>query len=213
MSDDVYHATRFAPDPRRRVLWQTLVAAVFQKQIPPDATVLELGAGYGEFINAVRARRRLAVDVWPGFLAHLDAGVEGLVTRVSELDAVPDGAVDYVFSSNCFEHIPQAELVACLAQLRRKLKPGGRLTIVQPNFKYCAREYFDDYTHVAIYTERSLADLLTAHGFRVTQCEPRFMPFSIKGRLPVQPWLIRLYLMSPFKPFAKQMMLSAVRHD
>lgn len=211
MNNDVYHSTRFTPDPRRRVLWQTLVAGVFQKQIPPDAVVLELGAGYGDFINAVKARRRLAVDVWPGMLPHLAPGVEGLVTRITQLDGVADGSVDYVFSSNCFEHVSQAELVDCLAQLRRKMKAGAMLTIVQPNFKYCAREYFDDYTHVSIYTDQGLADLLAANGFKVVRRVPRFMPFTIKARLPVHPWLIRLYLMSPFKPLAKQMLISAIR--
>ncbi len=211
MTHDVYHNTRFTPDPRRRVLWQTLVAGVFQKQIPQDGVVLELGAGYGEFINAVRARRRLAVDQWPGMLAHLEAGVDGLVTPITQLDGVPADSVDYVFSSNCFEHVSQAELVECLAQLRHKMKPGATLTIVQPNFRYCSREYFDDYTHVAIYTDKGLCDLLAANGFKIVRCVPRFLPFSIKGSLPVHPWLIRLYLLSPFKPFAKQMLISAIR--
>jgi SAM-dependent methyltransferase len=211
MTDDAYHRTRFQPDARRRVLWQTLVACVFQKQIPPEAVVLELGAGYGDFINAVTARRRLAVDVWPGMVAHLEAGVEGLVTSITRLDGVPDSSVDYVFSSNCFEHVSQPDLVECLAQLRRKMKPGAMLSIVQPNFKYCFREYFDDYTHTAIYTAQGLSDLLAANGFRVVRCVPRFMPLTLKSRVPVHPWLIRLYLMSPFKPMARQMLISAIR--
>jgi ubiquinone/menaquinone biosynthesis C-methylase UbiE len=211
MSDDIYHTTRFTPDPRRRVLWQTLVACEFQKQIQADGVVLELGAGYGEFINSVKAGRRLAVDQWAGMLQYLDPGVEGLVTNITRLDGVADNSVDYVFSSNCFEHVSQSELVECLVQLRRKMKPGAMLTIVQPNFKYCAREYFDDYTHVTIYTDKGLSDLLVANGFNITRCVPRFMPFSIKGSLPVHPWLIRLYLMSPFKPLAKQMLISASR--
>jgi ubiquinone/menaquinone biosynthesis C-methylase UbiE len=211
MTDDAYHRTRFQPDARRRVLWQTLVACVFQKQIPPEAFVLELGAGYGDFINAIKARRRLAVDVWPGMVAHLEAGVEGLVTSITQLDGVPDNSVDYVFSSNCFEHVSQPDLIECLAQLRRKMKPGAMLSIVQPNFKYCSREYFDDYTHISIYTAQGLSDLLAANGFRVVRCVPRFMPLTLKSRAPVHPWLIRLYLMSPFKPMAKQMLISAIR--
>jgi len=211
MSDDIYHSTRFTPDARRRVLWQTLVAHEFQKQIPPDGVVLELGAGYGDFINCVKARRRIAVDVWAGMLSHLDAGVDGLVTRITQLEGVADNSVDYVFSSNCFEHVSQSELVECLAQLRRKMKPGAMLTIVQPNFKYCAREYFEDYTHVSIYTDKGLSDLLAANGFKIVRCVPRFMPFTIKGSLPVHPLLIRLYLTSPFKPLAKQMLISAIR--
>jgi cyclopropane fatty-acyl-phospholipid synthase-like methyltransferase len=184
---------------------------VFQRQIPPDAVVLELGAGYGEFINAIKARRRFAVDKWPGMLSHLQNGVEGIVAGITQLDAIPENSVDYVFSSNCFEHVSQSDLVACLAQLRAKMKAGATLTIVQPNFKYCASEYFDDYTHVAIYTAQSLSDLLSANGFRISRCIPRFLPLTLKGRLPVQPWLIRLYLRSPVKPLAKQMLISAVR--
>jgi SAM-dependent methyltransferase len=211
MIEGGYHVARFPPDPRRRLLWQTLVAFEFQEHISPDDAVLELGAGYGFFINAVKARRRLAVDVWPGMLEHLDAGVEGLVTDVASLDGVADDSLDYVFSSNCFEHVSQQKLVDCLAQLRRKMKPGATLTILQPNFKYCFREYFDDYAHVSIYTAQGLCDLLVANGFRIACCVPRFLPFTIKSWLPVHPLLIRLYLMSPFKPMAKQMLISAIR--
>jgi ubiquinone/menaquinone biosynthesis C-methylase UbiE len=144
-------------------------------------------------------------------LEHLEPGVEGLVTSVTQLDGVPDNSVDYVFSSNCFEHITQAELVRCLGELKRKMKPGAALSIVQPNFKYCAGEYFDDYTHVTIYTAQGLSDLLAANGFRIIRCEPRFMPLTIKTGAPVHPLLIRLYLASPFKPLAKQMWISATR--
>jgi ubiquinone/menaquinone biosynthesis C-methylase UbiE len=211
MADDTYHETRFTADPRRRVLWRTLVDCVFQKQILPDATVLELGAGYGDFINSVKAKRRIAVDCWAGMTAHLEPGVEGLVTSVTQLDGVADDSVDYVFSSNCFEHISQKDLVDCLAQLQRKMKRGATLTIIQPNFKYAFREYFDDYTHVSIYTERSLSDLLAANGFQITRCEPRFLPLTIKTGAPVHPLLIRLYLASPFKPLGKQMLICATR--
>jgi SAM-dependent methyltransferase len=211
MTDGTYHDTRLPHDPRRQMLWQTLVENVFQKEIPLDAVVLELGAGYGEFINAVKARRRLAVDLWPGMLEHLEKGVEGLVTSITQLEGVPDNSVDYVFSSNCFEHVSQKEFVSCLAQLRSRMKPGARMSIVQPNFKYCYRDYFDDYTHVSVYTAQGLSDLLTANGFRVVRCLPRFMPLTLKSRLLVHPLLIRLYLASPFKPLAGQMLISAIR--
>ena len=211
MIDEQYHQTRFTPDPRRGVLWKVLVESVFQKQIPANGVVLELGAGYGDFINSVKAGRRIAVDCWPDFKTHLAPGVEALVTDVTRLDAVPDNVVDYVFASNCFEHVSQEGLISCLAQLRKKMKPGARLVILQPNFKYCYREYFDDYTHIAIYTEKSLCDLLAANGFRIERCEPRFLPLTIKSRFPVHPLLIRLYLASPFKPLGKQMLVCAIR--
>lgn len=211
MNDGVYHRTRLQHDPRRRMLWQTLVNSIFQKEISPDFVVLELGAGYGEFINSVKARRRLAVDVWPGMLSHLEPGVEGLVTDIAQLDKIEDNSVDYVFSSNCFEHVSREKLVACLAQLQRKMKPGAQLSIVQPNFKYCSRDYFDDYTHISVYTAQSLGDLLEASGFKVTRYLPRFLPLTLKSRWLVHPLLIRLYLASPVKPFAGQMLINALR--
>jgi ubiquinone/menaquinone biosynthesis C-methylase UbiE len=211
MKDEAYFRERFLPDPRRRITYATLIDVLFKKEIPADGTFLELGAGYGDFINSVKARRRIAVDRWPGMLQHLEPGIEGLITTVDCLEQLKQNSVDYVFSSNCFEHIKQSELVECLAHLQRVMKPGARLTILQPNFKYAFRDYFDDYTHVSIYTHISLANLLAANGFRVDRVVPRLLPLTIKSRFPVHPFLIRLYLASPVRPLARQMLISALR--
>jgi hypothetical protein len=58
-----------------------------------------------------------------------------------------------------------------------------------------------------------MCDFLAAHGFRVIECKPRFLPLTIKSRLPVFPWLIRLYLALPARPLAKQMLIRAVAED
>ena len=50
---------------------------------------------------------------------------------------------------------------------RRKLSPNGSLTILQPNYRYAYREYFDDFTHVSIYSHVSLCDFLMANGFEI----------------------------------------------
>jgi len=54
-----------------------------------------------------------------------------------------------------------------------------------------------------------LADFLTANGFEVSEIQPKFLPLTVKSRLPIWPPLIGLYLMSPIKPLGKQMLLSA----
>ena len=79
----------------------------FRHRIAADACVLDLGAGYGDFINAVSARRRIAVDTWPGVADHVDGGVETHVTPVTRLEAIEPGSVDYAFASNLFEHLHQ----------------------------------------------------------------------------------------------------------
>ena len=89
------------------------------------------------------------------------------------------------------------------------MRPGGRLVILQPNFRLCYRDYFDDYTHVSVFTDRSLPDVVRAAGLTVTRVWPRFLPFSMKSRLPVgTPW-VWLYLRSPLKPCAGQMLVVA----
>jgi hypothetical protein len=54
-----------------------------------------------------------------------------------------------------------------------------------------------------------MTDFLEAHGYDVFDCRPRFLPLTIKSRLPVSETLIRLYLASPVKPLGKQMLLRA----
>ena len=209
MTPDGYHASRFVADPRRDVLWQSLWRYCFSAMVRPDDCVLDLGTGYGSFINTVEARRRIAVDAWEGFPAHLAPGVEYHVGSVTELDFLDDGAVDFAFASNLFEHLAKEDFATALAALRHKLSPRGTLTILQPNWRYAIREYFDDFDHKSVWSHVSLADFLMAHGYEVFRVEPRFMPLSVKSRLPVKPWLIRAWLASPVKPMGKQMLVRA----
>jgi hypothetical protein len=204
-----YHETRLAADPRRGKVWQALWTYFFRHRIRPEDCVLDLGAGYGDFINNVRARRRIALDLWPDMPSHVGPGVETIVGPVDDLAGIEEGSVDFAFASNLFEHVPQGVLAAVLEQLRTKLSAKGTLTILQPNYRYAYREYFDDYTHVAVYTHASLADFLRANGWQVLETYPRFLPLSVKSRLPAWPLLVAAYLRSPFKPLGKQMLLVA----
>ena len=53
------------------------------------------------------------------------------------------------------------------------------------------------------------SDFLSANDYEVIDLRPRFLPLTVKSRLPVWPALIGLYLNSPIKPLAKQMFLRA----
>jgi len=52
-------------------------------------------------------------------------------------------------------------------------------------------------------------DFLNANGFDVIEIWPRFLPLTVKSRLPASPGLIKAYLASPIKPLAKQMLVRA----
>jgi SAM-dependent methyltransferase len=206
---DSYHQTCLSPDKKREVAWESLWRLYFSKLIKNGDCVLDLGCGYGNFINNVVARRRIAVDSWEGFPAHLDANIEHHVGSVTNLDFVDDGSVNFALASNIFEHLSFDEIRQVLDMLKKKLAPDGTLTILQPNYRYAYREYFDDYTHRTIFSHVSIVDFLEANGFETIELIPRFLPLTIRSRLLVRPWLIRLYLLSPFKWLGKQMLVRA----
>lgn len=203
-----YFATRFPRDARRAAVWQS-ICEYLQPFVPPTGTVLELGAGYCDFINGVRARRRLALDIHDEVLRAAATGVEAHVGSCTRLDFLDADSVDVVFASNLLEHLELPDVMATVREVWRVLKPEGRLLLLQPNFRFAYREYFDDYTHRTVFTDRSLPDLLTASGFGIMRVEPRFLPFSLRGGLPACGWLVTAYLRSPWRPWAGQMLAVA----
>ncbi|SHF59389.1 Methyltransferase domain-containing protein [Jatrophihabitans endophyticus] len=188
---------RFGDEQEARTeLWQVLCHDFFQRWVAPTDTVLDVAAGHCEFANAIVAERRIALDLNPAVREHAGPGVEAVVGRS---DAVPlaDGEVDTAFVSNFFEHVDRDTILATLVELRRVLRPGGRLLILQPNIRFCARDYWQFFDHVTPVDDRALAEALAATGFELQHCIPRFLPYTTKGRLPATPALVRLYLRVP----------------
>ena len=127
---------------------------------------------------------------------YADDGVEALVGR-SDRIPLADGEVDTAFVSNFFEHVDRDTILATLVEIHRVLKPGGRLLVLQPNIRFCARDYWQFFDHVTPVDDRALAEALAATGYRLQRCIPRFLPYTTKGRLPARPALVRLYLRIP----------------
>jgi SAM-dependent methyltransferase len=119
-----YHDSRLAHDERRDTVWKALWRYYFSRIVPADGCVLDMGCGYGEFINNVTARRRIGLDMWDGIREHLAPGVEPVVGSVTDLSGIEDGSVDFAFASNLFEHIPQSDFVRVLDQLGANYRSG-----------------------------------------------------------------------------------------
>ena len=207
-----YHEAHLVAEPARRIVWQA-IARYLQSWIPAQAAVLEIGAGYCDWINSVTAARRVAVDIWPDLPRHTAPGVEPVVLDIErDLGILNAGTFDTVLASNVFEHFAPDVVPTVIAGVVRVLKPGGRVLIVQPNFRLAWRTYFDDYTHRSVFTDVSLPALLRAQGLSIDLVQPRFMPYSMRNsRLPITDWLVTLYLKSPLKPMAGQMLVVATR--
>lgn len=206
------YAERFAGDVAfRREMWKVLTEGFFAKHIGPDDVVLDVAAGACEFINAVRAKERIAVDINPAVRDMAGTGVRALVSRADVLTDVADDSVDVVFASNFFEHIDRPTILAVMQEARRVLRPGGRFLVLQPNIRFCAKDYWMFFDHITPVDDRALAEAFTLAGFEVTEVVPRFLPFTTKSRLPKSPRLVRAYLAFPpaWRLLGKQSFLRA----
>src|SRR5919201_3755726 len=79
-----YLESRFRPDERRELLWKQ-IADYLSRWWQPDADVLDVGAGYCSFINAVSARRRVAVEVHGRLSEFAQTGVECVECSATQL--------------------------------------------------------------------------------------------------------------------------------
>lgn len=215
MNDDLEAIYRNRFDERdlanKRILWDVLVREVFQRYVPVEGTVLDLGAGNCEFTNAVRARRRIAVDLNPDTVAFADPGVEVLTTSSDDLHEVADESVDTVFTSNFFEHLPTKDaLAATLAESRRVTRPGGALVVLMPNIRAVGGRYWDYLDHHLPLTDRSVSEALGLHGYDIERVVPRFLPYTVKdARIEVRPFMVAAYLRFPlaWRVLGKQMLV------
>ncbi|MEY2486946.1 MAG: hypothetical protein QOH39_2594 [Verrucomicrobiota bacterium] len=204
-----YFSRRLPYDPYRETVWREIVRFL-KVYIPEDGVVLEVGAAYCHFINHVICRERHALDISSIVKGYAAKGVvahTGSVTRMKQFD---DNSLDIVFASNVFEHLDDREFEESTKEIRRVLKPSGRLILLQPNFRYAYRDYFDDYTHKKIFNDVGMSGHLEHLGFAVERILSRFCPFSLsKKPFKVPGILLRIYLNSPIRPFAKQMLVIA----
>ena len=191
------YAGRFGrEEAARAAMWQVLCEGFFQRWVAPDATVVDLAAGGCEFVNAIKAGERYAVDLNPAVVDSAGPGVKPLVCAADAVP-LPDGSVDVVFVSNFFEHVDRPTILAVLVEARRLLRPGGQLLVLQPNIRFCAKDYWMFFDHVTPVDDRALAEAMGLAGLHVVHQVTRFLPYTSKSRLPQTQFLIKTYLRLP----------------
>jgi len=81
----------------------------------------------------------------------------------------PDNTFDIVFSKSVLEHISNAENY--MAEMKRVLKPGGRLILLVPDWETQYKIFYYDPTHVHPYTKQSIEALLHMYEYKEIVCE------------------------------------------
>jgi SAM-dependent methyltransferase len=194
------YAMRFERSaPYRIKVWEILTREFFSAWIPAASTVLDLGCGWGEFINQIVAQKKYGMDLNPSSPGKLSREVTFLEQDCSQPWQLPDDHLDVVFTSNFFEHLPSKEtLQRTLAEAFRCLKPNGRLICLGPNIKFLPGEYWDFWDHLLPLTELSLQEGLELSGFSIERKWARFLPYSMSQGSTPPLLFLRLYLRLSF---------------
>jgi dolichol-phosphate mannosyltransferase len=196
----------------RSAIWSVLVHDFFQSWIRRSDTLLDLGCGYGEFLNHVRAARRIGVDLNPDSADMLEPGIEFHEGRADDLNFLEDNSIDVVFTSNLLEHLrSKAEVERTVTEARRVLKPGGHFIAMGPNIRFVLGDYWDFWDHAVPISDRSLIELLESHQLKIVEIHDRFLPYTLSSRWPQAPILVQLYLRSrmAWPIFGKQFVIRA----
>jgi len=208
--DQSYFNTRYSLDPKRVRVWKA-ISEYLQEFIPLQGAVLEAGAGYCDFINHIKAARKYAVDINPAVEQYCARDVHFLHAEVTEPLALTPHSIDVVMASNLLEHLSDQQCSTLIDRFNELLTENGVLILIQPNYYYCYRQYWDDFTHVKAFSHISLSDFLRSRGYKILRVEKKLLPFSFKSLLPKSYWITKLYLASFWRPLAKQMLIVAQR--
>jgi SAM-dependent methyltransferase len=183
----------------RNEIWSRLVPAFFQAWIPRESTVLDLGCGYGEFINHVHAKVKYAMDLNPDSESRLNREIKFFLHDCSVEWPLTPESLDVIFTSNFFEHLPSKQILSgVIANAVHCLKPQGRLICLGPNIRYLAGTYWDFWDHHIPLSDRSLQEFLELNGLRIVKSWKRFLPFTMSGGFRPSPIFVDLYLKLPW---------------
>ena len=147
--------------PWRRANWRFLAGQI--AQLPPDALILDVGAGRGDFAAAFEGRNCLALDIYP--YPEVD-----IVCDLTQTNPFKAGSFDAVVLMNVIEHV--FETKALLAEVSKILKTDGVVVAAIPFMVkiHQAPVDFVRYTHFA------LGRLGEEHGLQLVFIEGYYDP-------------------------------------
>ena len=199
----------------RNRVWKILVDEYFSKWIKSTDHILDLGCGYGEFINLASCEVTHAMDLNPRTKSLLKSEIIFHKQDCSKPWNIEPNSLDLVFTSNFFEHLPNKKsLDRTMGEIKKALKPGGRLIAMGPNISVLKGKYWDFWDHHVALSDQSLCELLQIHNFTIVESESKFLPYNMV-RVKEHPlFLVSVYLRFKFlwKFFGKQFLIIAQKN-
>ncbi|SRR5260221_1990580 len=192
------YSNRFYKEHKNRnSMWKELCENFLQKFISPQDVVLDLPTGYGEFINNIHCKKKIATDINPDSKKFVKSNVTFLLGRSTKI-SLKNSTVDKIFISNFFEHITHEEITKTIKECYRILKSSGQVIVLQPNIRFCSKDYWMFFDHITPIDDRGLTEAFEIARLRQIYKIEKFLPFTTKSAVPQHPLLIRLYLLFPF---------------
>lgn len=164
-SGQEYHEGKRSLSPSALPWVQALRAAKFQPYIKAGDTVFELGVGAGWNLAHLRCARRIGSDAAVFLAAQVQAmGIE----FVSQSSQLPESSVDVAICHHALEHL--LEPAAALRELRRLLKPGGKLLLHVPwerERQYRHYSASEPNHHLYTWNAQTLGNLVALADYRI----------------------------------------------
>ena len=195
------YAARFLEQelPLKNKIWQVICSEFLSQFVPKTGTVVDIGAGYCEFINHIDCNRKIAIDLNPDVKKFANSNVEIINESCMAMTSLTDNSVDIVFMSNFLEHLLNKQQVFdTLQEAKRILTLGGKMLILQPNIRFLPNNYWDFFDHHTPLSDRSLVEVLESLDMEIVKCYPRFLPYTTKSKLPKGTLFVKLYLHLPW---------------
>jgi ubiquinone/menaquinone biosynthesis C-methylase UbiE len=187
---------------QKNEIWKVLCSSFLQNYVNESDNVLDIGAGYCEFINNIRCAKKYAVDLNRDTKRFANPDVTVFNCRSTDVSPLEDSSLDVVFMSNFLEHSKtKDEMLETLLETSRVLKPGGKLIVLQPNIRYTYKAYWDYFDHYIPLSDRSLLEALEIMDFEKEEVIPKFLPYSFdsfKGDILYRSFFAKMYLKLPF---------------
>ena len=131
---------------------------------PGAAQIADLGAGRGTFAEMLRARGLEISCIEPDPENQIILRQSGFSVRAT-MDEHEAGTIDYVYTLNVLEHVPNDEDL--LRAVFNRLRRGGRLFIFVPAFPILWSRLDDDVQHQRRYRRAGMVAMLRRAGFAV----------------------------------------------
>ena len=147
-----------------------ILATLIERRIKPPqgARILEVGCGTGhnlDMLGRFGSVDAIEVDQAARDMASARLGRPVMDAPLPALEGVEDGAYDLIAMLDVLEHLDDRQ--GALANLARKLKPGGRILITVPAFPFMWSGHDEVNHHKLRYTRATLRRDVAGAGLKL----------------------------------------------